>query len=180
MQDELIRAAKRGSAAAYHELFDLWYPKAYRISKSICDNKDMAEDALQESLVRFWHALPRLHPPETVEGYFMRIVANEAKRLQRKKRAKQEELLDNTYSSGADDIEADITAREQAADLMKKVELLPEKLKAAIKLHYYGGFTEVKTAEILNISESSVKMRLFRGRDRLKQMLANSELERGI
>lgn len=176
MQVETIAAAIQGDEPACRDLFNLWYQKAYRIAKSVCGSRSHAEDAVQEALVRFWKALPRLKNPETAEGYFFKIVANEAKRIQAgRKRKNEDALLDcGDCEAPAEDPQKD---SELSALLVKAVDRLPEKNRTAVTLHYYGGFSEAETAEMLGISLSSVKMRLLRGRQKLKVLLEQSGYE---
>lgn len=174
MQDESIRSAMRGDEPAYRDLFDLWYPKAYRVSKAICGSCGPAEDAVQEALLRFWRALPRLKKPEEAEGYFLRIVANEARRIRAKRKSAQEEpIRDAGY--GSDSIPDGES--EQREELAKAVGWLPEGMRAAIRLYYYGGFSTAETAAMLGISPSSLKMRLVRARRRLRALLERAGYE---
>lgn len=168
MQAETIAEAVRGGEEACRELFESWYPRAYRIAKSICLNRAGAEDAVQEALIRLWRVLPRLGEPATADRYFYRTVANEARRLLSRQRHAETELRGFYGESG--DPTGDDLADARAA-LRKAVERLPEKLRSAILLHYFGGFGEAETAELLGASLSAVKMRLLRGRQRLRTLL---------
>lgn len=171
MQSELITEAARGSEEACRDLFGQWYPTAYRIAKSICGCRLYAEDAVQEALIRLWKALPRLKEPATADRYFYRTVANEARRISAGSRKTRSGLRADTAESIAASPVPEDDHRELAEALATAVDALPEKLRVAVRLHYYGGFTEQETAEILGISLSSVKMRLLRGRQKLKVSL---------
>lgn len=171
MQAETISAAIRGEEPACRELFEQWYPKAYRIAKSICGGRDRAEDAVQEALIRFWGALPRLKDPETADRFFFKTVANEARRILSKRRKEPQGPAGGSAQGGGTGDKDFAEEREAAEALAQAVKELPEKLRCAVELFYYGGFTEAETAEILGVSLSCVKMRLLRARQMLRQTL---------
>jgi RNA polymerase sigma-70 factor (ECF subfamily) len=174
MQDELVSAAMRGDGPACRDLFDLWYPKAYRAGKAICGSRALAEDAVQEALLRFWRALPRLEKPEAAEGYFLKIVANEARRIRARRKSAREEPIRETEGSSESVPENE---RERRMELMRAVGRLPESMRTAVRLHYYGGFSEAETADMLRISLPSLKMRLVRARRRLRALLEREGFE---
>ncbi len=174
MQEQMILEAIGGSDKACRELYELWFPKAYRAAKAICGSRASAEDAVQEALIRFWRAMPRLRDLTAAEGYFMRTVANEARRIYAQRKDRLHELTDRMPEPVADSAEAEAGSRERARALVAAVDRLPEKLRLAVRLHYFGGFTEAKTAELLGISAASAKMRLSRARARLRQQLEKS------
>ena len=65
----------------------------------------------------------------------------------------------------------DMGIAQEDSNLLTQVWSLPEKYKRAIYLHYYEGYSVLEIADILNISESAVKKRLERGRDKLREIL---------
>jgi RNA polymerase sigma factor (sigma-70 family) len=174
MQEELLKQAAQGSHDAYRKLFELWFAKAYRVGKSICGSRSLAEDAVQEALIRFWKALRGIRGRALTEAYFMRIVANESRRIRARRRTAPEEFFDNLPGGAATPEEAG-AEKERFAELACAVGALPETLREAVKLRYFGGFTETETAELLGISLSCAKMRLLRGRQKLKSMLENND-----
>jgi RNA polymerase sigma factor (sigma-70 family) len=176
MQEEWIRLAAQGNEDAYRRLFELWFPKAYRIGKSICGSRSFAEDAVQEALIRFWNALNGRKGRALTEAYFMRIVANESRRIRGRRRAAPEEFLENLPGDAATPEEAE-TEKERLAALTGAVDRLPDTLRDAVKLRYFGGFTEAETAELLGVSLSCAKMRLLRGRQKLKSILEDREFD---
>lgn len=170
MQGELIRAAMQKDEPACRELFGQWFGRAYRAAKAVCGSRSLAEDAVQEALLRFWRVFPRLRDPEAAERYFMRVVVNEARRLRSRRRAARETPLAEEGLPAAFHPNAE-EETERAELLAKAVKSLPETLRAAVEIRYYGGFTDRETAELLGISPASAKMRLSRGRRKLREFL---------
>lgn len=171
--EELLRRARTQDEAAYRELFLQWYPKAWRVSRSLCRDRAMAEDALQEALIRFWRSLPRIREADRAEGYFLRIVLNETRRLMARRVETPEEGVE--AAGEARSAEQVASGRESRRELLRAVEALPAKLSEALRLHYWGGFTVAEVAKLTYATPSSVKMRLKRGRAALKQELEREQ-----
>lgn len=169
--DELIRRAQAQDQEAYRELFLLWHPRAWRASRSLCGDRALAEDALQEALIRFWRAMPRVRQAERAEAYFLRIVVNETRRLMARRH--EQPAGDGDEDWGGTERSAAQTAeeRESTAELRRAVDALPGKLATALQLHYWGGFTVAEVAQLTHSTVSSVKMRLLRGREALREQL---------
>ena len=76
--DELVRRARNGDAAAFEGLVATRIDRCYRLAWSILSNDADAADATQEALVAAWRQLPRLRDPAAFDGWLNRIVANAA------------------------------------------------------------------------------------------------------
>ena len=175
--DELIRRAQAQDQEAYRELFEQWYPRAWRVSRALGGDRTLAEDALQEALIRFWRAMPRVRDAERAESYFLRIVVNETRRQLSRRR--EQPTDDWAEGRGGEGRGADQSAeeRESADELQRAVQALPGKLAAVLQLHYWGGFSVAEVATLLRCSPSSVKMRLLRGRQALRAQLEREQVE---
>mgnify|MGYP001420208334 CR=1 FL=1 len=122
-------------------------------------NKDDCEDILQEAFIKLCYHAPDFETDENEKRWIIRITINlcknHVKNYWNKKKASIEDLDDYFY-------------QEDEKKIMLDVINLPAKYKACILLYYIAGYKISEIADILNISESAVKMRLKRGRDLLK------------
>lgn len=156
-------------------LFLKLYGKAYRAAKSICFDRQMAEDAVSEAFVRLLHASRKGRIWGGGEQYFMKIAVNEARRINaRRKELPSENIAEYLEASGAEKED-----REAAQALLEAVNRLGEKFSLPIRLHYYGGFSEKEVAQLLGISYSAVKARMMRGRKRLRVLIEQETAEKG-
>ncbi|MDL2237497.1 RNA polymerase sigma factor [Christensenellaceae bacterium OttesenSCG-928-K19] len=152
------------------QVFEQSYKKAYRAAKAVCFDAQGAEDAVSEALVRLMGAMQKRRI-DNAEAYFVRIAINEAKRIRAKQREIPIDDLNAYLNSITTQNEETYVYREAARELRKAVDSLGQKLALPIKLYYYGGFSELETADLLGISYSAVKTRLFRARQKLKVLL---------
>lgn len=139
----------------------------YRLAYSILQNPADAEDAVAEAVYRAYAGLDRLRQPERFPFWLSRIVVNEAYGLLRKRgRTLPLEEVAQTL--------ADPPAPAEGG-LWPLVQALPQTLRAPLVLFYYDGYSVRETAQILGLREGTVKTRLCRGRQLLKERLEKEE-----
>lgn len=150
MNDEVIR------------IMQAYGNSIYRMSFFLLRNEQDAQDVLQETLIKYIQKAPVFETADYEKAWLLRVANNLCKdmlRFQKKNRhVNIEDLLDMGIA-------------QEDSNLLTQVWSLPEKYKRAIYLHYYEGYSVLEIADILNISESAVKKRLERGRDKLREIL---------
>jgi len=141
------------------EKYNKYKNMLFNIAYSYLGNKDDCEDILQEAFIKLCYHAPDFETDENEKRWIIRITINlcknHVKNYWNKKKASIEDLDDYFY-------------QEDEKKIMLDVINLPAKYKACILLYYIAGYKISEIADILNISESAVKMRLKRGRDLLK------------
>ncbi|HEY1938895.1 MAG TPA: RNA polymerase sigma factor [Candidatus Angelobacter sp.] len=150
----------------------------FRIAYSILRNHHDAEDATQECFLRVLKQHNRLHEVRNTKTWLARIAWTTALD---KKQASREMISLNDEPSGFDELEklSDFTpgSEEQLAETQKRQLLqrliagLPEDLRYPLELSTVQELNSTEIAEILKIPESSVRTRLFRARQQLKEKL---------
>jgi RNA polymerase sigma factor (sigma-70 family) len=167
---ELVERARRGDHDAYAQLVreheEIVFRVAYLIVRSAAD----AEDVAQEAFVKAYRALGRFRAGSPFRPWLLRIVGNEARnhrraagrRMHHQQRAA---VLEPVTSPGADD---EVQERESRYRLLAALERLPEGERAALAGRYLAGLTDAETAAALGIPRATVKMRAWRGLNRLR------------
>lgn len=129
--------------------------RLFGIAKLILRDRDRAEDAVQDALIRVWHELPRLRDPDRFEPWLRRILVNacydEARRARR--RAEVRILPD----AAASDVSASFLQRERLDRAFRR---LPVDQRAVIVMHHYVGMTLAEVAEAVDAPAGTVKSRL--------------------
>ncbi len=143
------------------ERFEL---SVFRASFYICKNKQDAEDICQETFLEY-HATKKIFEDEEhLKAWLLRVSINKSLNLCRSFWHRNRETLDD-YAE----------ALEQAAPedlgLLTAVLSLPKKCRVIIHLFYYEDYSIKEIAEVLRISENTVKSQLHRGRMLLKDKL---------
>lgn len=145
--------------------------RCQREARRLLRNPDDAEEAAQEALTRAWRKRDTCRTPRTPVPWVIQITRNEAFRLMGRRR---EELSaqpgrDEGESAGAPSAE-ELVAR---ADLRRAVSRLPTDERVVLYLRYEEDLKQKRIAELLDIPEGTVKVRLYRARERLRVHLTD-------
>ena len=138
--------------------------RLYRVARTMLPRECDCEDAVQEALLRAWDRLDTLREEKYFETWLMRILINQCRTFYRRRPPAPAELTENIPQPEPED-----------APLLEALMGLPQKLRAALELHYIEGYSIAETARILRLPEGTVKWRLSRGRAQLKQILNGRE-----
>jgi RNA polymerase sigma-70 factor (ECF subfamily) len=160
---------------ALESLVNQYGAALYRVAYSVLRNAADAEDAVQETFLRVLRHRDTLDEVRDQRVWLIRIVWNIV--LDRKRRAKTrpetddvEELARVLPSAGlsAEQIAA---AAQHHARVLACVDKLPTKEREVLMLSAFEELSSVEIAEVLRVSESSVRSRLFRARNLMAEML---------
>lgn len=148
-------------------------PAMYRLARSIMGDGALAEDVVQESLLKAWQAAGTLHEDSALRAWALRITHNTAISTLRKRR---EELRDpNTLPEGSQGASTDrqVAGRMMVDELMVALETLDPLTRSIVILREVEDMAYEDIAEALDIPLPTVKTRLFRARKLLAHRLAD-------
>lgn len=140
---------------------DKYYFMIFKLCLLLLCNEEDAKDATQETFIRYIAKHPAFYDEEHEKAWLITVSNHICKDILRKSNRRRavsiEECTMCTY---------DANENELLSALME----LPSKYKSTILLKFVYGYSIKEIAKILNISESAVKMRLLRGKDKLKKL----------
>jgi RNA polymerase sigma-70 factor (ECF subfamily) len=130
----------------------------------ICRNAADADDVVQETLLRYHKTDMEYENEEHLKAWLLRVAINQAKNVNRSffrhRIVPLEDYMETlTFDSG------------DSENLFLEVMRLPEKYRIVIHLYYYEEYSVRQISQILGISDSNTKIRLARGRAKLKEKL---------
>lgn len=132
----------------------------FRIAFSYLRVKEDAQDVLQDTFLKLY-----MNPPKddsNLFGWLARVARNNCLDIIKKKKKEKEYFLKYQEEFHSD---------EKKFDILKYVLRLDEKYSSVIRLYYYGDLSIKDISITLKISESNVKKRLERAREKLKVMI---------
>jgi RNA polymerase sigma-70 factor, ECF subfamily len=158
----LVRAAQRGSAEAFAELFRRHWPRAHRAAWLVVHDATAAEDVAQEAFLAAVRALDRFDRRRPFGPWLHRIVVNRAIDY-----ARARELRREVADAG---IEPAVVDRGDAPgdDVLAALAALPPDQRAVIVMRHLLGFTPGEIASALGLPRGTVNSRLRRGLDGLQ------------
>lgn len=139
----------------------------YRYAYWLAGNKEVAEDLVQETMMRAWKSVHKLNDTKAVKSWLFTIVRREnARRFERK----QAEYSDQPITELAEKTTHYDTSTE-AFVLRQAVEQLAEEYREPLLLQVIQGYSQKEIAQHLGISTAGAGTRLFRARQKLRELL---------
>lgn len=151
----LIRGARRGSQDDAAQLFERYWPQAWKAAYAITRRRALADDVAQDAFERVFGALDRFDERRPFAPWLHRIVVNRALDLLRTERRLVP--LDATPEPGGNDEPAD----DDGAAVAALAALTPER-RAVVVLRHLLGYTPPEIADILGMPVGTVNSRLGR------------------
>lgn len=133
-----------------------------KVCLSMLGNRYDAEEIVQETFISYITNAKKFREDEHEKAWLLRVAINKSKNFLRNSRRR--------ISINLDDIK-EVIAAEEKQEQMVEILQLPPKIKVAIHLHYYEGYTCKEIGTIVGATESAVKKRLQKGRELLKDIL---------
>jgi RNA polymerase sigma factor (sigma-70 family) len=133
-------------------------------------DRDIAEEIAAEAFTRLWSHWDRVEDADHAGGYVFKT----AMRLCSRRRRPDVAALAKTPGVAAPDLADAATARE---DIARALRLLPLRQRQAVVLRDWAGFSTKDIAGLLSTRESTVRVHLARGRERLRGLLVVPERE---
>ena len=158
----------RSGGKSISEVYGLYADMLYRLALSNLGNREDAEDAVHDVFEKYISRPFLFTDGEHEKSWFIRATLNRCRDIYRKKKIRNHASIDEVahlHTEESEDYSA-LTAALSAVD---------EKYREVIILHYFEGYSVEETAEMLSISISAAKMRLARGREKLKFLLERED-----
>ncbi len=146
----------------------------FRTALRIVLNRDEAEDIVQDTLVKLWQQRNALDSISSLEAYAITIARNMS--LDRKEKLDNRFLSLDSYAhdcldSPSSSPDSHILSHEATTFVQDTINALPEKQRTVLQLRDIEGKNYKEIASVLNITESDVKVTLFRARSALKEKI---------
>lgn len=160
-----VYKAKTGNKEAFLSLAEENKLSIYRVARGILKNEEDVKDAAQNTLIKAFENLHTLKKEKYFKTWLIKILINECNEIMRrnKKYVSLDENRDDMYEKHTDSYEN--------IDLTQAINQLSEELRITITLFYFDDLSVKNIADILDISQGTVKSRLSSARAKLRIML---------
>jgi RNA polymerase sigma factor (sigma-70 family) len=161
--------------SAFEELVRRYEELAFRTAYLVLRDPGAAEDVAQEAFVKAYYALGRFKPGSPFRPWLVRIVTNEArnarKAAQRRSALAQRYAQDKGNRATARSPEAAVLGNENRRLLLEALARLSDQDQAVLHQRYFLELSEAEMAEALGCRRGTVKSRLSRALQRLKEIV---------
>lgn len=178
---ELVERAARGDHDAFAVLATAASARLDAAARLILRDRDLAQDAVQDALVRAWRDLPGLRDPDRFDAWLHRLLVHAALDELRRRRRRP---LTSDLLPGDGPTTADAAGNLSDRDLVERaLGNLEAEHRALVVLHYYLGYPVPDAAASLGISLPAAKSRLHRAmlamRNTMGPAVGTAEFEGG-
>jgi len=178
----LVTQARQGDSEAFNGLAERYQRNIFRLAQNITQNREDAEDVLQETFLKAYEHLSEFHGDSKFYTWIVRIAVNEALMKLRKRKWDKTVWLDEPINTGEDSVAREIAvwednpeqrySKEELHDILDKaVNGLAPPYRTVFVLRDMEGLSTEETAEALELSVPAVKSRLLRARLQLRDKL---------
>ena len=170
---ELVTRAQQGDVAAYEELVRMHQATAFRTAYLLAGSTADAEEAAHDAFLKAFHALRRFRRGTPFRPWLLAIVANEARNRRRSAGRRHALALraaaEIRPGDAAPSPEAAVLSRERQDLVLAAVNRLSEEHRLVVACRYFLDLSEAETASVLGIRTGTVKSRLSRALEHLRE-----------
>jgi len=180
---DIVHASKNGDVAAFEQLVKRYDRKLFRIAQHVTHNREDAEDAVQEAFLKAFQHLNEFREDSKFSTWLIRITLNQSlMKLRKQRRAIREVSLEDNFQTDGEKLPMEVIdwapdpeqlyrASELLDILVNALRELRPILRTVFVLRDIEGLSIAQTAEVLHLSQTAVKARLWRGRLQLRECL---------
>jgi RNA polymerase sigma-70 factor, ECF subfamily len=178
---DLVHASKNGDVSAFEQLVKRYDRKLLRIAHNVTHNTEDSQDAVQETFLKAFQHLGQFREDSKFSTWLIRITVNQSL-MKLRKRTTRDVSLDEDFQSEGDMLPMEAAdwapnpeqlywASELRDILVNTLSELRPVLRTVFVLRDIEGLSTDQTAEVLNLSHTAVKARLWRARLQLRERL---------
>jgi len=162
----------------FDEIYAAVFPVLIKVVYHIVGSMEIAEDICQESFIRFYKSTVHFKTDDDRRYWLIRVAKNLSfNYYKRRDREKKAVIKLGNEGKTFDDGGIDRVFKGETEHIVKKaLDAVPVKLRSVLILKEYGGLTYKEIAKILHISENNVKIRAFRARNILEQLIDRGDI----
>lgn len=157
--EKIVKKAIKGNDKAFIILMNQYKEQIYRTAFAYVKEENLALDIVQEVVCKAYKSIESLREPKYFNTWIMRIAINVSTDFYNKK----SKLIYMEHEELSKNMDIEHYDNDERLFLMEALDKLDEKYKKIIILKYFDDLTFKDIAEILNMSENTVKTNLYKG-----------------
>lgn len=188
--DTLIINAQKGDEKSLNKLVSLWYKRIYNYAFKYVLEHDLATEISQKTFIAMFRNIKKLNDVDRFKPWLYRIATNLCHEEDRKRKRSRTVSLIVSKKDNEEGREVELGAAEEnqfnpersfqqkelEIALMEALTEISEEQRGVVIMKEYEGFKFREIAEVLAISENTVKTRLYAGLKALKEILKNKNV----
>ncbi len=173
IHQEIIDQCREGNQKAQFQLYKLYYKPMYCVCMRLLNNETDAEDAMQEAFLKAFTKIGTYKGEVSFGAWLKKIVINRSLDYLKKRKVKFEEIKEKTNEIADYQMETKEVNMKAIRDAIQK---LPDGYRVVLSLYLIEGYDHEEISEILNISNSNSRTQFLRAKNKLKEILKDTEI----
>lgn len=173
IHQEIIDQCREGSQKAQFQLYKLYYKPMYSVCMRIVNNNAEAEDVMQEAFLKAFTKMDSYKGEVSFGAWLKRIVINRSLDYLKKRKVKFEEI--NEKSTQISDYQME-TKELNISAIKGAIQKLPDGYRIVLSLYLIEGYDHEEISNILGISNSNSRTQYLRAKNKLKDILKDTEV----
>lgn len=173
IHQEIIDQCREGSQKAQFQLYKLYYRPMFSICMRIINNATEAEDVMQEAFLNAFTKLDTYKGEVSFGAWLKRIVINRSLDFLKKRKVKFDEINEKTNQLPDYQMEIKEVNMTVIKDAIQK---LPDGYRVVLSLFLIEGYDHEEISEILGISNSNSRTQYLRAKNKLREILKDTEI----
>jgi RNA polymerase sigma factor (sigma-70 family) len=166
---DIIEQCKAGNSRAQQKLYHLYAKAMYNLCFRMMNNREEAEDQLQESFTEAFLRLDSFRFESAFGAWMKRITVNKCINALKKRKADLVPVI-NLPEKPAEEEDTDVIGLT-VEHVRQALEKLPEGYRVIFSLYLLEGYDHVEISQIMGISEETSKSQYSRARQRMKEII---------
>ncbi len=168
MSEAPVYSEDNAQTARFNALVGAFTKDLFRYAFWLCRDRQVAEDLVQETLLRAWRSLDKLKDEAAVKPWLITTLRRENARLYERKRL---EMVAVDVQTLPDEWADRHGGKEDIADLRTAIFALEADYREPLFLQVVMGYSTTEIAGVMELSQGAVLTRLFRARNQLRETM---------
>jgi RNA polymerase sigma factor (sigma-70 family) len=169
----LSMSTEKGNSPSFDQVYSCLFPIIFRVSYRITGDKEAAEDLCQEAFIRYMGRNAGLPDLDQTKFWLIHVVRNLSLNFEKRKQRARAAFgrLKRISPTVQEPRESEVIDEEIRSDVQTALNRLPHNLRMPLVFREYADLSYKEIGNILGLSESNVKIRIFRAREKLEKIL---------
>ena len=183
MTHQLVLEAQKGKKSAMNQLFKLWYKRVYNIAFKYFSCEEIAKDVCQQTFIVVQNKLSQIQEPDRFKIWIYKTTINICHSEARRKKSRINRINNYYEINPLEPVashEVNLQKKQQKEMVLEALQQIPKEQRTIIIMKEFEGLKFREIAEMLEISESTAKSRLYYGLKALRKIFESNEFKKEI
>ena len=178
---DLVQRIRSGDNSAFQQVVNHWQDRVYNYALRYSNDQFFAREVVQKTFIQLYEKIDQLKDPTKLQSWLYRIASNQCCTEGRIKSRRSVVAIDEIVQPTSGETPARSYEREEMKSVVKNVlQMIPSEQREVIIMKEFEGLKFREIAEALEISENTVKSRMYYGLDAMRKILLDKNYSKEL